>query len=113
MLYLALIALLALLGYGAVVYSGLATVDQAAARARGNLEFLLKQRDGELARQAGARPGEDLDACRGRIAALERAIADRRDFYNDEVNRYNALIGRFPGTLAARVFAFAPREPLA
>ena len=106
MVYLVLLAIGAPIGYGLYVYNRLALMRQAAERARANLDFLVKQRDAELARNT---PETSQD----RVSALELAIADRREFYNDEVNRYNALIGRLPGVLLARLFALAPRQPLA
>jgi LemA protein len=41
-----------------------------------------------------------------RISALETAIADRREIYNDAVNALNVRIESFPDVLIARPFAF-------
>lgn len=43
-----------------------------------------------------------------RISGLENSIADRREFYNESVNRNNIAIEQFPDTLIARSFHFAP-----
>lgn len=41
-----------------------------------------------------------------RITGLENAIADRREFYNDSVNRNNIRIETFPDVILARAFGF-------
>ena len=41
-----------------------------------------------------------------RISALEDAIADRREFYNEGVNRNNVRIEQFPDVIVARQFGF-------
>ena len=41
-----------------------------------------------------------------RISALEDAIADRREFYNEGVNRHNVRIEQFPDVIVARQFGF-------
>lgn len=43
-----------------------------------------------------------------RISALEDAIADRREFYNEAVNNHNVRIEQFPDVIVARRFGFAP-----
>ncbi len=42
-----------------------------------------------------------------RISALETAIADRREVYNDAVNAQNMRLEAFPDMLIARLFRFA------
>ncbi len=44
-----------------------------------------------------------------RITALESAIADRREFYNESVNINNVRIEQFPDLIVARLFEFHPR----
>jgi len=41
-----------------------------------------------------------------RISALENAIADRREFYNESVNINNVSIEQFPELVIARLFKF-------
>ena len=41
-----------------------------------------------------------------RISALDNAIADRREFYNDSVNVNNVRVEQFPDTVIARLFGF-------
>ena len=48
----------------------------------------------------------------GRISGLENAISDRREFYNEAVNRNNVRIEQFPDVIIARMFAFGPRDLL-
>ena len=47
-----------------------------------------------------------------RISALENAIADRREFYNESVNINNVRIEQFPDGMVARMFDFPPRHLL-
>jgi LemA protein len=41
-----------------------------------------------------------------RISALENAIADRREFYNESVNINNVRIEQFPDVIVARILGF-------
>ena len=43
-----------------------------------------------------------------RISALETAIADRREIYNDAANAQNVRIETFPDAIVANMFSFAP-----
>jgi LemA protein len=47
-----------------------------------------------------------------RISALENAIADRREFYNESVNINNVRIEQFPDVIVAGMFNFPPRQLL-
>jgi len=47
-----------------------------------------------------------------RITALENAIADRREYYNESVNLNNVRIEQFPDVLIARRFGFGPFQLL-
>jgi len=47
-----------------------------------------------------------------RISALENAIADRREFYNESVNINNVRIEQFPDAIIAGMFHFPPRQLL-
>jgi LemA protein len=47
-----------------------------------------------------------------RISALETAIADRREIYNDAVNAQNVRLETFPDMLIARLFHFLPAAML-
>jgi LemA protein len=48
----------------------------------------------------------------GRITALEAGIADRREYYNEEVRLNNTRIAQFPAVLIAHQFGFVPASLL-
>jgi LemA protein len=45
-----------------------------------------------------------------RITELEERIADRREFFNDDVNTYNTRIGQIPDVFIASFMGLKPRE---
>jgi LemA protein len=45
-----------------------------------------------------------------RITELEERIADRREFFNDDVNTYNTRIGQIPDVFMASFMNLKPRE---
>jgi LemA protein len=45
-----------------------------------------------------------------RISELEERIADRREFFNDDVNTYNARIGQIPEVFVASFMSLKPRQ---
>jgi LemA protein len=45
-----------------------------------------------------------------RISELEERIADRREFFNDDVNTYNTRIGQIPEVLVASFMSLKPRS---
>jgi LemA protein len=45
-----------------------------------------------------------------RITELEERIADRREFFNDDVNTYNTRIGQIPEVFVASFMNLKPRE---
>jgi LemA protein len=47
-----------------------------------------------------------------RISALENAIADRREFYNESVNVNNVRIEQFPDAIIASMFGFKAAQLL-
>ncbi|MBI4696081.1 MAG: LemA family protein [Gammaproteobacteria bacterium] len=77
----------------------------------GAAESLLRQGLGGLFAVAESYPdlkaNENFQQLRQRISALENAIADRREFYNESVNANNVRIEQFPDVLIARRFGFA------
>jgi LemA protein len=79
-------------------------------------ESLLRTRLGQLFAVAEQYPELRADASfqhlRERITGLENAIADRREFYNDSVNRNNIRIETFPDVILARAFGFKAAELL-
>lgn len=55
---------------------------------------------------------ESFQHLEARITGLENAIADRREFYNESVNRNNIRIEQFPDLIVARAFHFVPHALL-
>jgi LemA protein len=49
-------------------------------------------------------------ALQTRISELEERIADRREFFNDDVNTYNTRIGQIPEVFLAGVMNLKPRQ---
>jgi LemA protein len=45
-----------------------------------------------------------------RISELEERIADRREFFNDDVNTYNTRIGQIPQVFVASFMSLKPRS---
>ncbi len=76
----------------------------------GPAEAALRQGLGNLFALAENYPELEADEqfrhLRERITALENAIADRRELYNDAVNANNVRIEQFPDVAIARLFAF-------
>ncbi len=79
-------------------------------------ESLLRTGLGQLFAVAEQYPELRADASfqhlRERITGLENAIADRREFYNDSVNRNNIRIETFPDVILARFFSFESADLL-
>ena len=55
---------------------------------------------------------ESFRQLQARISGLEGAIADRRELYNDSVNRLGVRIAQFPDVIVARLFGFQPQDLL-
>jgi LemA protein len=49
-------------------------------------------------------------ALQNRISELEERIADRREFFNDDVNTYNTRIAQLPEVFLARLMSLQPRQ---
>ncbi len=84
--------------------------------ALGKAEGALRMGLGNLFAVAEAYPelkaNEHFQHLQQRISALESAIADRREFYNESVNINNTRIEQFPDIIVARLMNFGPRELL-
>jgi LemA protein len=46
----------------------------------------------------------------GRISELEERIADRREFFNDDVNTYNIRIQQLPDVFVAKLLSLQRRD---
>ena len=53
---------------------------------------------------------ENFLRLQNRISELEERIADRREFFNDDVNTYNTRIAQLPEVFLASFMALKPRE---
>jgi LemA protein len=84
--------------------------------ALGRAEGALRSAVGNLFALAESYPDLKTSATftqlQGRISALENAIADRREFYNESVNVNNVRIEQFPDSIVAGAFKFRPFELL-
>jgi len=49
-------------------------------------------------------------ALQNRISELEERIADRREFFNDDINTYNTRIAQLPEVFLARLMKLQPRH---
>lgn len=83
--------------------------------ALGAAEGMLRAGLGQIFAVAEAYPelraNEHFMQLQTRITALENAIADRREWYNESVNLHNVRIEQFPDLLLARLFQFTS-QPL-
>src|SRR6266849_7840607 len=55
------------------------------------------------------RANENFMKLQSRISELEERIADRREFFNDDVNTYNTRIGQIPDVFVASFMSLKPR----
>jgi len=53
---------------------------------------------------------ENFLKLQSRISELEERIADRREFFNDDVNTYNTRIGQIPEVFIASLLELKPRS---
>ncbi|WP_006788343.1 LemA family protein [Thiorhodospira sibirica] len=79
-------------------------------KALGEAEGALRIGLGNLFAVAEAYPeltaSDSFKHLQARISGLENAIADRREYYNESVNRNNVRIEQFPDVIVARFFHF-------
>jgi LemA protein len=85
-------------------------------RGVGAAEGLMRAGLGNILATAEAYPdlkaNQSIQTLLGRITGLENAISDRREFYNEAVNRNNVRIEQFPDVVVARLLNFGPRDLL-
>lgn len=84
--------------------------------ALGKAEGMLRMGLGQIFAVAEAYPelraNEHFMQLQSRITALENAIADRREWYNESVNLHNVRIEQFPDLVVARIFQFEAKPLL-
>lgn len=56
------------------------------------------------------RSSENFQQLMGRISTIEERIADRRELYNESVNRYNIRIQQIPYVVVARAIGYQQEE---
>lgn len=56
------------------------------------------------------RANENFLKLQNRVSELEERIADRREFFNDDVNTYNTRIGQIPEVFVASFMNLKPRD---
>ena len=82
----------------------------------GSAEGMLRGALGNIVATVEAYPdlkaNQSIQQLLGRITGLENAIADRREFYNEAVNRNNVRIEEFPDLIVARLFNFKDKDLL-
>ena len=66
--------------------------------------FAVVERYPDLKAEANVQDLQD------QIERLEAMIADRRELYNDQVYRYNTVIGQVPGVLLASILGWKVRQ---
>ncbi len=79
-------------------------------RAEGELRGALKQLFALAENYPDLKAQASFQQLQNRISGLESEIADRREFYNDSVNRYNVRIASLPDLFIAGMMALQPRE---
>ncbi|MCC7485251.1 MAG: LemA family protein [Burkholderiales bacterium] len=84
--------------------------------ALGPAEGALRATLGSLFALAEAYPdlktNQTFQQLQSRISAIENAIADRREFYNESANVNNVRIEQFPDSIIASLFNFRPAQLL-
>lgn len=84
--------------------------EQGDVAALGLAEGVLRSGLGQIFAVAEAYPelraNENFMQLQGRITALENAIADRRELYNEAVNINNVRVEQFPDAMVAQAFRF-------
>jgi len=84
--------------------------EQGDVAAVGRAEGVLRMGLGQIFAVAEAYPelkaNENFMQLQNRISALENAIADRREFYNEAVNINNVRVEQFPDFIVAQAFRF-------
>ena len=79
------------------------------AQAEGQLSGALKSLFAVAENYPQLRANENFLRLQNRITELEEHIADRREFFNDDVNTYNTRIGQIPEVFVASFMSLKPR----
>jgi LemA protein len=87
-----------------------ARTPSATAKADLQLEGALKTLFATVENYPELKAEENFRRLQGRITALENAIADRREFYNDSVAIFNTRIRQVPYTFLADALGYAEQD---
>jgi LemA protein len=90
-------------------YSDAAPVDEQAATSEATSQA-VRQLFATIENYPNLKSAANVLALQAEIQRLEGVIADRREFYNDSVARYNIRIRQLPAVLLAGLFGWTPRE---
>jgi LemA protein len=74
------------------------------------LTSALRSLFGVAERYPQLKADQNFLALQNRISDLEERIADRREFFNDDVNTYNTRIAQLPEVFMARLMKLQPRQ---
>lgn len=78
----------------------------------GKTESLIRSALGSITATVEAYPelsaDQSIQTLLSRVSAIENAISDRREFYNEGVNLLNVRIEQIPDVLVARLTGFQP-----
>jgi LemA protein len=74
------------------------------------LTSALRSLFGVAERYPQLKADQNFLALQNRISELEERIADRREFFNDDVNTYNTRIAQLPEVFMARLMKLQPRQ---
>src|SRR5258708_492737 len=74
------------------------------------LTGVLRPFFGVAERYPQLKANQNFLALQNRISELEERIADRREFFNDDVTTYNTRIAQLPDVFLARVMKLQPRQ---
>ena len=83
---------------------------EASSRAEGRLSGLLGGLFAVAENYPSLKTNENFKQLQTRISYLESQIADRREFYNDSVNRHNIRIAQIPDVFIARLLGYQSRQ---
>ncbi len=86
-----------------------ATTFEGKAQADGALTGALKNLFAVAENYPDLKANANFMQLQGRITDIEEKVADRREFFNDEVNTYNIRIQQFPDVLIANMMKLQQR----
>ena len=83
---------------------------EASSKAEGHLSGLLGSLFAVAENYPELKANQNFMQLQKRVSYLESQIADRREFYNESVNRYNIRIAQIPDVFVARMLNYQSRQ---